>query len=91
MRPAPERKRGDRPGSILAFRKVELAAETVDFERVVIELGQAAEALYATGLLLAHDGHTIGSEAVVLLSREIRRRVEALHRLTEQREGAADA
>ena len=56
---------------------------------MVIGLDQAADALYAVGLFLATVDQTVGAEAVILLSKEVKRRVAALHLLVEQREQAA--
>ncbi len=72
---------------ILAFREAELPARTVAFERVVADIKRAAGGIYMVGVALDHLNEDSGAAAAILLSELIRRRCEALEKLTEQREG----
>jgi hypothetical protein len=76
---------------ILAFREAELPARKEAFEVLVGDLGRVASAVYALGLYLHHLKEENGADTAILLSEVLERRVEALRRLTEQREGLADS
>ena len=72
---------------ILAFREAELPAREVSFEALVADIKRAAASVYMVGVALDHLNEDSGGAAAILLSEVIRRRCEALERLTEQREG----
>ncbi len=73
--------------AILGFREIEVPAREVSFEALVADIKRAAGGIYMVGLALDHLNEDSGGGAAILLSEVIRRRCEALERLTEQREG----
>ena len=78
--------------AILGFREVEVPAREVAFEVLVIELGQAADAMYALSQYLGSVAkEKVGSGAAMLLSEFVERRCDALQRLVEQRDGEGRA
>ena len=72
---------------ILAFREAEVPARKEAFEILVGDVGRVASAVYALGVYLRQEEEGYGSDMAILLSEVLERRVDALRRLTEEREG----
>ena len=75
---------------LVGFREIELPARKEAFEILVGDVGRVASAVYALGVYLHQEEEGYGSDTAILLSEVLERRVEALRRLTEEREGLAD-
>ena len=76
---------------IIGYRKIEVPARTVAFERVVAEVRDAAAGVYMLGQGLVALKEEEGGRAAIALAGLIERRCELLQRLVVMRDGEGRA